>query len=54
MRSLILGIVLGITGCHTAPVACDAHLTPINRPVAVSNGASTPASGGVSDSRRSP
>jgi hypothetical protein len=51
MRSLILGIVLGIAGCHTAPVSCDAHLTPINRPVAVANGASTPPSGSAPDSR---
>jgi hypothetical protein len=33
MRALITLLILGLAGCSTEPVACDAHLTPIN-PVA--------------------
>lgn len=54
MRSLILGVVLGIAGCHTAPVSCDAHLTPINRAVTAANAVSAPARNSAPDSRGSP
>jgi hypothetical protein len=30
MRVFITVLILGLAGCSTEPVACDAHLTPIN------------------------
>lgn len=43
MRFLVLFFVVVIAGCHAAPIPCDAHLTPINRPVAAVNAAAGPA-----------
>ena len=54
MRILIVGMVLGFAGCHTPPPSCDAHLTPINRPVAASSAASTPPGRGAPGERGAP
>ena len=41
MRPLLIIAILALVACRTAPVACDAHLTPINpvaKPAAVTDG----------------
>jgi hypothetical protein len=53
MRSLILIIVLGLAGCHAAPVLCDGHLQPINRSVAAASGASATSGSSAPVSRGS-
>jgi len=44
MKPLLIVAIVALVGCRTPPIACDAHLTPIN-PV------TRPASGTTSNTR---